>query len=289
LQTDAPGWTMRPVLPPGFDYHRYLLLIAAAMALNSLGVYLWPRFDLLFDDPLFTVLAMLCGAGAVLIVLRQRPWAFLTSGILITALPATGFALFMRLHILDPLNARSFAGAAFGIFSLLVAVPAAIRGARQARRNEHTSIPRGWRSRLGTYVIGCAALLIGASYASIVASTAADQARAGTNDFTAAEVGAESIHLETVDFDFRPANLSVTAKRLTELTIVNRDAEPHTFTYEKAGTEYNHNVLPGANATVWLFFAEPGTIKFRCLPHSDDYDDADDMVGTIHVAPSETG
>lgn len=75
---------------------------------------------------------------------------------------------------------------------------------------------------------------------------------------------------------FSPSTLDVTAGALTEIAITNEDQTLHTFTYEKAGSTYDHILQPGESTRILVRFAETGTIEFRCKPH-------DGMRGTLHV------
>lgn len=275
-------------LPPGLDYFRFLILLGEAAAIASILVYVARDLASLAQEPLLLALAALGPVGAAWILIDRRPIGYLASASLVAAFPLVGMLSIMRLHLLDPLSGRNFIGALLALLSILLALPAGIHGRRRALRGEHTPIPRGWRTRHGAFVIGATCLVLGAAYGGGVASIAATTPAGAAADFAPEEVGADQVVLQMADFDFQPSTLDLTAGRLARLTLENRGAELHTFTYEKAGREYNHNVPPGTNATVWLHFPEPGTVRFRCVPHSDDYDDLEDMVGVIHVAASTT-
>jgi plastocyanin len=277
---------MPPAWPRGLDFHRTLVLLAEGAALASVVTYLGLDWAPLLAEPILFILVLVGLVGAVLVRVRRDPASILTGAILVALFPLAGMATFMRFHLLEPLSGRNFAGASLALLSIVVALPAGIRGRRLARRGQHTSGPRGWRTPHGLLVVGVTSLVAGAIYAAGVASIEAHASGAGAPDFTASEVGADSATLEMVDFRFAPSPLPLRAGRLTLLNLTNRDSELHTFTYVKDGTEYNHNVPPNSNSSAWVFFLEAGTIKFRCVPHSDGYDDAADMVGRLEVRPA---
>jgi hypothetical protein len=67
---------------------------------------------------------------------------------------------------------------------------------------------------------------------------------------------------------------------VTEITLLNEDPVPHTFTYTVNGTTYSHELFVGGTTRFLVLFAGAGTIPFRSVAPGDT-----NMMGNITVVP----
>lgn len=267
----APAWTIGR------------LSIVVAFFLTVAAALLFHNFDVVSaaaQEGIFLAPALVF---TVVLFFLARPWVYLTAGILVSVLPLLVLFVFGGiLGLAQPAHGNESLSLYLLLPALLLALPAGILGFAKGRKNRFQPLVRGgWRSNQGVYTVAIAALFVGVLVASAFASEAAREAVAsGGYDFAAAA----RVTFATQDFVFAPNSVSVGRGVITELEVENRDAALHTFTYEKGGTEYSHDLLGGATSRFLVRFDDAGAVKFWCNPHSDGAaDTGEGMVGTLTV------
>lgn len=249
-----------------------LLLSIAAPANLGLGAYL---FMGMFLVP--TLLAL------VLTVSTGRPWAYVTSLILGLVFPLLFIALFAASEGgFNPVNRAAFTATLLNMCAIPLVLTGGVGGFRDARNKTGVRFGPGFRTAPGVFALCVASLLLGGLVTSYAAS---ESVLAASNSGFDAQPQATTSTLMK-DFAFTPKVLTVAVATYTEIVVSNEDATPHTFTYKNAGTEYNHQVVPGQTTSFVVLFAEAGTYRFWCQPHSGGETDTepDSMVGQIIVA-----
>lgn len=254
----------------GWNLH--LGLILAAVGLNLLAGLIHSGFrasPLLVPPVVMSIPPLVFGAFAAW---KGRPWMYLAAGITACLIPLLVLGVFGAWQgLLGPFALELV------IATILVSVPAlAIPNAILAYRAARAPAPgEGAARRRATvlYAVAIAGLLVGTAWAGAVfRAVETTSAASGGYDFTPA--ARAEVVTEGEQF---VGPLRVKAGEITEVAVVNKDTVPHTFTYEKDGVTYNHNVPADATAKFLVLFNAPGTITYRCLPHPG-------MVGTLTVA-----
>lgn len=205
---------------------------------------------------------------------RPSARSFLAAGVTILLLPILVVVSFGIGPLADPAVFSSFAGSALMVLVIALALPATISGFRTMRADrELTTMADAGTSRMAAFAFFAAALMIGAVLTSSAASMQAREAAAegAGYDFEPSQ----TIEVTTEGFAFHPAAVTIPAGEIVEISVTNTDPELHTFTYEKDGTVYNHDVPPGSTVKFLVFFEEATTLSLWCEPHKDD------MVGEI--------
>jgi plastocyanin len=213
---------------------------------------------------------------------RNR-WTLLVASILVT-LPCLLFFLFSGFLWAPLVGIPSAIAAPFIVFALLTALPAGIA----AFRGRGPSVnPPAWTAPLGRWSTTAAAIAVGVLLVGVGANVQAVRgASSGGYDFDPVEVlNAERVEVEIREFKFQNTGFTVGKERIVEFIVSNRDGERHDFTYRVGGVDYKHELLPGTQSKFLAYFAQEGTIQFRCTPHSSGYDGgSDEMVGSFTVA-----
>ena len=94
----------------------------------------------------------------------------------------------------------------------------------------------------------------------------------GGDSAAGANGGESSVEVQTADFAFEPADVSVAAGGTIELT--NEDDTKHSLTAEEAGVDEDVDAM--SSTSVDVGDAAPGTYDFICKYHPD-------MKGTLEI------
>lgn len=206
---------------------------------------------------------------------RPSAWSFLAAGITLLLLPVLVVVAFgVAVALANPALFSGFAGSALMLLVIVLALPATISGFRTMRADrELTTVADAGTSRMAAFAFFATALMIGAVLTSSAASMQAREAAAAGAGYDFEP--SQTIEVSTEGYAFHPAVVTVPANEIVEISVTNSDAELHTFTYEKDGTIYNHDVPPGSTVSFLVFFEEATTLSLWCEPHKED------MVGQI--------
>ena len=262
---------------------RTMVVMGAATIL--LAVVIHERFLTAFDPFPFFLLAP--GFVFSLVLLKYaRPWVYLTAGLLNAVLPLMVLGVFGEArHLLDTKAGYDWGSLTLLLGGLLLSVTGGIAGFVRARKSSDIPFGSSWGTGLGTFAIVTALVLFGTGIAgALVGFNQANAAAAGGWDFAVEDIGGVSLGEMSVANTFKQNAFQVTAGQVTEITIANEDVVLHTFTYQKSGETYSHDLVGGATTSFLVLFADVGTIAFRCVPHSSGYeDDGNNMVGSFEV------
>lgn len=204
-----------------------------------------------------------------------KPWTYLAAGLGVSLLPVMILAMFGTSQLTNPLLATEFPANVLLVTALLLALPAGILGFLRARREAgHPRLAEALRDPHGAL----AALLVGAAIGAIWAGALASSGVAGIQAGASYDVEPDrTIEVVMRDELFVPDTITLQAGELTEIVVVNEDDVFHTFTYERNGTTYNHDVYGSETITFLTMFETTGDIHLWCEPHQPH------MVGTIQV------
>lgn len=267
---------------------RLILVISPVVVFVAGGLLLGGDFATLIQPSIFLVILALGFPFAIVLAFKDRPWVYLTQAILVSFMPLVDSALLGWSVWTDPLKGVSATGAFLFLVTPLITLPMGIIAFIRTRKGvTFPSLRNSVRTRSFAYTVALSALFAGFALAGTLAANNAKDASGGY-DFDVAAIGGQSIALEISDYQFQQRTPTVTAGKVTEITVSNKDGEFHTFTYQKDGVEYNHDILGGSSVAFLVLFEQAGTILFRCVPHSEGYsDDATDsntgMTGVINV------
>lgn len=257
------------------DYERALIL--AAWAAQALAVFFHGGLAG-FTSPETAPLLFLGLVGAALVAWRQKAWTFALAGVLLALLPLLVLLVFgAAAELAKPTIGNGYTSLMFLVMTLVLALPAAVAGARRARRHAAPAEP-GWRFGLALLA---STFLFGAMVAGALASQGLGAGAAGGYDF-APEATAQVV---AKDFAFPTAAVRVAQGMVTEVVVENQDPAFHTFTYTAGGATYSHDVPGGASAKFLVKLDAPGEVQYWCEPHSGGAPGAKQgMVGTLVVA-----
>lgn len=262
-----------------WDFHRWLTVVGLGLAILTPMAFFGPMVYA-FIGPMLAPTLVALG----LILWKARAWTYLTVAILgfIFPLFVVGILGIVEGQLFKPLESFAFGATMSVVGSLAIMEAGAIPGYRAARGGRaRTAWRSGFARPQGLFAVAAVALVLGAIGTSFVAANQASGFASGGYDF-APEA---STRVVAEDFVFNPTAVPIGVGVMTEIVVENKDGELHTFTYEKDGVEYNHDVFGGATTKFLVLFPEPGTYNYWCAPHSNGADDdGDGMVGTIVVA-----
>lgn len=265
-----------------WDVPRILVIAGYVTVWLAAGFFFnFNYLEVLTGDPPITIMLGLGLVFNVWLAVRPRAWLYLTAAITGMIVPLIVLFVFGTMENLGaPLKGGEFVGSWLLVLALLLALPGGIAGFLAARRGASVPVRDGWKGAHPMVAIAFVALVFGMATAGGLATDGAKASMGGGYDFDVADVGGASQPVVVFDYEFE-GEPAIKAGQLTELIIENRDPAFHTFTYEKEGKEYNHDLVAGATLRILVHFPEPGTIQIRCIPHSGGYDDG--MVGTMNV------
>lgn len=266
-----------------WDVPRILVIAGYATVWLAAGFFFnFNYLEVLTGDPPITILLGLGLVFNVWLAVRPRAWLYPTAALAGMVVPLIVLFVFGAMENLGaPLKGGEFVGSWLLVLALLLALPAGVVGFLAARRGASVPFREGWKGAHPMVAIAFVALVFGMTTAGGLATDGAKASMGGGYDFDVAEVGGASQTVAVFDYEFEEGTV-IKAGQLTELIIENRDPAFHTFTYEKDGKEYNHDLVSEATVRILVYFPGPGTIEIRCIPHSDGYDDG--MVGTMNVS-----
>lgn len=257
-------------------WHRDRILAAASILL----VLAFPAVFFGFEVYMFIGPMMIPSVLALIVLLAwDRPWAYLTAGILGTLFPLAILVMMGVFggQIANPLVALEFSANLIMIFALALLWSGVIPAFRRGRTGARSHAPAIGRQTF--LLVAGAALIVGAIGTSFAAEDQAVGHFGGGYDF-AAPATVELAIIET----FTPDELVITQGVITEVVVENRGRESHTFTYRNGGQLYDH-FLPASQTVAFLvLFEETGSVDFWCVPHSNGADDdGTGMVGSFTV------
>lgn len=257
-----------------FDHERALLL--AAFAAEVLAMFFHAGLAG-FASPQTGPMLLPGLVGAAALAWRARRWTFAAAGALLAFLPLMVLFGFGAVGALaKPAAGAEYTSLLFLVLALVLALPAAVAGARRERLGRPPAQP-GWR--FGATLLA-STFLFGAMVAGALASASLTDGGAGGYDF-APEASATVV---AKGFAF-PKEAQVGAGVVTEVVVENQDAAFHTFTYAVGGTTYSHDVPGNGQVRFLVKLDEPGRVPYWCEPHSSGAPGAKEgMVGTLVVA-----
>jgi plastocyanin len=218
-----------------------------------------------------------------LLLFYDRAWVYLVAGITVSLLPlfiliVVQFVFEGKFLFNDLSQGIDFSTLYMLLWAICLGLPAGIIGFNRRRKGRSMRSTLRSKQAITAMVISgfCLAMAFTGSFA---AQAAAAGSQSGGFDFPVKSM----VNVTTQDLAFVPKALNVPGGEMTQIVVTNKDATTHTFTYVNGGTEYSHDLLGGSTTKFLVKFDAPGTIKFRCKPHSSGYDDPNGMTGTIHV------
>lgn len=262
-------------MAPGWGLHAWLVVIAAALVAAAVLLATGADPAILFSPQGAPYVVLMVGTAAFALV--PRGWARLVAGILVALVGVAALA-FAAAALSRPQAVGDFAATVLLLLALLVGLPAAVRSFRASRRRRpEPPLRAALRDPHGRLVVALALVATGALAASVGSWDYARRSLDGASYDIAPEATAE---LRIASGSFQGA-LAMPSGRVVELAVANPEPALHTFTYVAHGVERSHDLLPFATTRFLLKLDEPGSVAYRCVPHSDGY--ARGMVGTLQV------
>lgn len=257
-------WTLEQVLVLA----GLVTMVPALVALTGRDVFLLTQsFLLLLPGALFTVL----------LFRRPQGWAYLAAGITNSLLAIIAIPFGLVAVLTSPLSDPRYAGFVLAALSLLLALPAGISGfLRTRRRMPLRPLAEGIHTLHGFAAVSVVALSVGALAAGFFASQNLGTPPPGdVIDFEPPG----KVPVVIANREFIPSSLTITAGIVTRITVLNEDNARHTFTYAFNGTEYSHELPPGATTRFFVLFPEPTSIPFWSIPDEG-------MTGEMTIVPA---
>lgn len=267
---------------PRWSFARSTLLGAALLEPVAILVFL--DFEVGFSI-LIVPFGAITLASIALAAFGRRPSSLALAGALIALPPTTALVLggFVPIAANPGLGANS-RGVYLALAALLIGVPGSVLAYVGALGQR--PLPRvgsGWTTPHGAYTTAILSLTAGLIVASLLFDARRDEAKDFHFDLAA------PIVLVAEDFDFVPNHVTLRAGEIVQLRVHNRDAVYHTFTYEKDGQRYTHDLRAASVTDLLVRFDEPGQHVFWSR-HDDRRPGDEDgrMTGTITVtAPGD--
>jgi plastocyanin len=212
-----------------------------------------------------------------LLLWKPKPRLFLAAGIANSALPIAAIPLGLLAALADPLAFPAYQGYVLATLSILLALPGGVSGYLRGRWHlPAPSLREGLRSLHGLATIAVVGLSVGAMVAGALAYDHIP-VPAGPPEAIDFEPPQSRI-VVTADSRFQPSGFNVTVAVVTEITVLNEDAVPHTFTYTVDGATYSHDVFGKGTTRFLVLFSGPGTVPFSSVAPGDT-----NMSGNITV------
>jgi plastocyanin len=219
-----------------------------------------------FVIPFLGPIVLLCS----LALWKGRPWMYLAGGISLAIFPTLIISFSIDSMIIPQLG-LPFAAAMFLLLALFLGLPTGVWVfAHRKSKSSPMSARAGLRTRYGIITVLVSGMLLGsmvAGEAAYLKATVGGGVSAGSDLTPQARV-----NITAENFAFVPANVSIPAGKLVELTVVNKDSTLHTFTYTVyAGSAdehtYSHDLLPSSTLKFTMLISTPGKVHFWCVPH----------------------
>lgn len=268
-----------PTTARSFDWPLETTLLSLAWVFVALSPLVVGGGDPSFylQGPVLPIILLALGL-LVAHVRLGRGWTYLAAGIGVSLMPIMILAMFGTAQLTDPLLRWEFPANILLFVALLIALPTGIVGFVRERRD--ASHPRT-RDLAGQGHAIWAVVLVGAAVGAIAAGAlaagqAADLRAAGGTDHDLDPD--RTVEVVMRDELFVPETIELAAGEIVEIRTVNEDDVFHTFTYDRNGTTYNHDVHGGETVTFLTTFEEAGTVPLWCEPHQPH------MVGEFDVA-----